>query len=466
MDAKKKTQIAILGAGISGLATAYWLTKAGFYLTVLEKNDVPGGSMESTRIDGYLFDRGPNSGLETTPLIQTLVEELNLKEEMVYANPIGDTRYILRGGVLHPLPMRAIPLLRSKLFSLAAKFRLLKEPLIGRSADGYYQSLAEFVERRLGSEFLDYVINPFVSGVYAGRPEDLSVHSAFPKLYELEEKYGGLIKGTIRSVRERKKRAEKSKQSAKMFSFKHGMQTLPKSIAAKLGSRVSFLNDVVGIQKVDEGFEIQYNHAGTGVKTLLAKSVISTIPAYTASKLFQGIAPEAARHFDAIYHPPVMVILAGFKKNQIKRNLDGFGFLIPEKENMNFLGAIWSSVLFPARSPMDSEAFTIFVGGARNPEIIKQDHETLVKKAVNEFQEVMRILGEPDFIAHRFWSKAIPQYNIGYIEHERYFDELEKQIPGLFVSGNFRGGISVGDCIKNSELVAKKAMSFIADSGD
>ncbi len=461
MDSVKEVQIAILGAGVSGLATAHWLTKSGLDVSVFEKNGEPGGSMESMRVEGYLFDRGPNSGLETTPLLQTLVDDLNLKEELVYSNKIGNKRFILRDEQLHELPMQPFTLLRSKLFSTAAKLRLLKEPFIGRSNEGYYQSVAQFVERRLGKEFLDYVINPFVSGVYAGRPEDLSVHSAFPKLYELEADYGGLIKGAVLSVKARKKRAEKAKQSAKMFSFVHGMQALPKSLAAKLGNKVSFLTDVVSLEKTQDGFSIRYNYAGSAYRTVLAKSVISTIPAYTASKLFSTIAPDSAEHFDAIYHPPVLVVMVGYKKTKIKRPLNGFGFLIPEKENKSFLGAIWSSVLFPARSPKDSEAFTLFIGGARSADLFKQEIPELIKKALSEFHEIMGISGEPDFLVHRFWSKAIPQYNVGYIEHERYFDDLEKKIPGLFISGNFRGGISVGDCIKNSELVADKVKSFL-----
>ncbi len=460
MEIIKENQVVIIGAGISGLTTAFWLKKAGIDVTVLEKNGDPGGSMESQRVNGYLFDRGPNSGLDITPLLQILVNELNLKDELVYSSSKGDTRYILRGGELHPLPMKPLALLKSKLFSFGAKMRLLGEPFIGRSKDGYYQSVAQFVERRLGREFLDYVINPFVSGVYAGCPEDLSVASAFPKLYELEEKYGGLIKGSILSLKERKSKAKKSKQSAQMFSFINGMQTLPKSLATKLGSSVNLLTDVISVRREGDLFEIDCNNAGSP-KTIKTKCLISTVPAYSSSKLFQTIAPESQNHFDAIYHPSVLVVLAGFKKSDIKRPVDGFGFLIPEKENKSFLGSIWSSVLFPGRAPKDSECFTLFIGGARNPKFVNQETSVLISKALEEFKEIMGITAEPDFLSHRFWSKAIPQYNIGYIEHEHYFDELENKIPGLFISGNFRGGISVGDCLINSEIVANKIKKYL-----
>ena len=254
MSSKK---IVTLGAGISGLATSYLLHKNGFDVTILEKKKEVGGSMESVYESNFLFDRGPNSGLETSPLIGQLVDELGLREQMIYANKKGNKRYILRNNQLFPLPMSPPAFLKTKLFSTSAKLRLMAEPFIGRSKDGYYQSIAEFVKRRLGKEFLDYAINPFVAGVYAGNPEDLSVKSAFPKLYELEEKYGGLIIGTIKSIKERKQRAEKSKQSAKMFSFKDGMQAFPAAVANYLESKVVTSADVYSIEKKENCFQLR-----------------------------------------------------------------------------------------------------------------------------------------------------------------------------------------------------------------
>ena len=232
MERSKK--VIIIGAGISGLTAAYLLHKEGYNIIVLEKNDKVGGSIETVMENNFLFDRGPNSALETTPIIAQLVEELNLKDQLVYASKEGNKRYILRNNELIALPMSPPAFLKSKLFSGKAKLRLMKEPFIGRSLDGYNQSIAEFVTRRLGQEFLDYAINPFVAGVYAGNPEDLSVNSAFPKLYALEEEYGGLIVGTIRSIREMTKRKEQSKQRAKILSFKDGMNVLPERVGNDL----------------------------------------------------------------------------------------------------------------------------------------------------------------------------------------------------------------------------------------
>lgn len=448
-------KIIVIGSGISGLTTAYLLSKKGFEVTILEKNNVVGGSIESVFENGFLFDRGPNSALETTPVIGQLIKELELENELLYASKQANKRYILRDNKLHSLPMSPQGLIRTKLFSGKAKLRLMAEPFIGRSKDGYYQSLAEFVKRRLGQEFLDYAINPFVAGVYAGRPEDLSVKSAFPKLYALEEKYGGLIIGTIRSIRERKKRAEVAKQSAKMLSFKSGMIALPKAIEKHFGNNVLLLSEVTSVDKIEKGYIVSYNQNGNQDK-IECDAVLSTIPAYSASNFFTKYDKDFKTHADAIYYPPVLVYYLVYDRRSIKQELDGFGFLIPAKENKSFLGALWSSVIFSDRTDESKAAFTLFIGGSRNPDFVNEDRTSLLTTVRKEFEALMGITASPVFSSERFWEKAIPQYNLGYIEHERFFDEFEKQNPGIFISGNFRGGISVGDCIKNAALVCDK----------
>jgi len=452
---KRNKKIIVIGAGISGLTSAYLLSKKGFDVKILEKNNSVGGSIESVVDNGFLFDRGPNSALETTPVIAQLIRDLELEHELLYASKLANKRYILRDNKLHSLPMSPQGLIKTKLFSSKAKLRLMAEPFIKRSNDGYYQSLADFVKRRLGQEFLDYAINPFVAGVYAGRPEELSVKSAFPKLYALEEKYGGLIIGTIRSIRERKKRAEIAKQSAKMLSFKSGMIALPKAIEKYFGPNILLTSEVTAVDKNENGFSVSYQQNGT-INKIDCDAVLSTVPAYAAGNLFTKYDKDFKTHSDAIYYPPVLVYYLVYNRKNIKQELDGFGFLIPAKENKAFLGALWSSVIFSGRTDETKAAFTLFVGGSRNPEFVKQERAILLTKVRKEFEALMGISAEPVFSSERFWEKAIPQYNLGYIEHERFFDEFEKQNFGLFISGNYRGGISVGDCIKNAALVCDK----------
>lgn len=451
-------KFAILGAGISGLTSAFWLKKNNFDFVILEKENQVGGSMQTIRKDGFQIDFGPNSGLETTPLIRQIVDEIGFSDQMVYASDSSNKRFILRNNQLHELPTSPVAFISTKLFSTKAKLRLFAEPFIGKSADGYYQSMSEFVSRRLGQEFLDYAIDPFVSGVFAGDPSKLSVKSAFPKLYRLEEVYGGLIKGMIKGAKERKQRAEQSKQNAKMFSFINGMQSFANAIADTMKDNILLNANVHKIEKYNEQWKIIYS-LNNESKEIIVDKVVSTIPVYAAEKLFTPIDKEFQSHANEIYYPPVMVLYLGYKKAQVETPLDGFGFLIPSKEKKNFLGAIWSSSIFPNRCDDDKAAFTLFIGGARAPHLFEMEKQKLIEIVIKEFHDVMKINGEPILVEHKFWNKAIPQYNIGYIEHENYFDKFEKDNPGIILSGNYRGGISVGDCVKNSEISFKKSIA-------
>lgn len=453
-------EIVIIGAGITGLSTAYWLKKDGFKVKILEASNQVGGNIKTEKHQNFVFDTGPNSGLETTPLIKQIVDELNLQDEFVYANKESNKRYILRDNVLHPLPMNPKDFITTRLFSTSGKFRVLLEPFIGKSKDGYYQSVAEFVRRRLGQEFLDYAINPFVSGVFAGDPENLSVKSAFPKLYRLEEVYGGLFKGMIKGAKERKQRAEKSKQSAAMFSFRNGMSALTNRLGEFLKDEILLNHQLTKVQKVDDRILINVVEDGNE-KVFETKSVLFTIPAYSTAEILRELDGYLHNHLITIYYPPVLVLNVIYRKDKIGQPLDGFGFLIPEKEKKSFLGAIWNDSIFPNRGDKDFASFTIFVGGARQAKIFENDLNELINQVLSEFEQIMKITIKPESIKYKFWEKAIPQYSLGYIEKENAINQFEKNNKGIFLGGNYRGGISVGDCIKNSKIHFERLANFV-----
>jgi oxygen-dependent protoporphyrinogen oxidase len=167
------------------------------------------------------------------------------------------------------------------------------------------------------------------------------------------------------------------------------------------------------------------------------------------------------KHLNKIYYPPVLVLYLIYEKKSIGQPLDGFGFLIPEKEEKSFLGAIWSSVIFPNRSDESKAAFTLFIGGSRDAGFVDDVEQNVIDRARREFELIMKISAEPVLITKRFWPKAIPQYNLGYVEHENFFDHFEKDNKGILLGGNYRGGISIGDCIKNSEVIANKIKSLL-----
>ncbi len=456
-------EIIIVGAGITGLTTAYWLKKEGFKIKIIEAKDEVGGNIKTELHYNFIFDTGPNSGLETTPLIRQLVDELNLQTEFIYANKEANKRYILRDNVLHPLPMNPKDFISTKLFSTKAKFRILMEPFIGKSKDGYYQSVAEFVRRRLGQEFLDYAINPFVSGVFAGDPENLSVKSAFPKLYRLEEVYGGLFKGMIKGAKERKLREEKSKQSAAMFSFKNGMSVLTDKLSEFLKDDILLNHKVINIKKLEDRFLVVALNSGIE-KNFEAHSILLTTPALETAELLRDYDGYLFNHLSSIYYPRVLVLNVIYSKDKIGQTLDGFGFLIPEKERKSFLGAIWNDAIFPNRGDKDFASFTIFVGGARQEKIFDIGIDKVLSQVLSEFELIMRIDSKPESIKYRLWERAIPQYSIGYIEKENAMNEFERKNKGIFLGGNYRGGISVGDCIKNSKIHFDRLANFVRNN--
>lgn len=451
-------RVVVIGGGISGLSVAYWLKKRGVDVLVLERGSTVGGTMQTVREDGWLVETGPNSALETTPLFGEMFADLGILDERIYADERANRRYILRNGVLHALPMSPPAFLASKLWTWRGKLRILKEPLVGRV--GKEESVAEFVERRLGREFLDYAINPFVAGVYAGNPEQLSVRAAFPKLYALEEKYGGLIKGMIKGAKERKRRTEKAKDRARMFSFVGGMATFPQAIARTLGEAVRTNARVVGIERLNSSLLTVMVESRGGAESLEAQAVVIATPAMQASQLVASVSPPTAEALRRIYYPPVVEVFLGFRLEQIARSLDGFGFLVPAKEKRRILGTIWSSAIFPNRAPEGHAALTTFVGGSRQPEMCSLDESELVRTVTEELRSIMGVNGNPVFSKVVRWERAIPQYNLGYLDIMAELDRCEANVPGLFFCSNFRGGIAVGDCVMNANKLVGRIYSM------
>jgi len=441
----KIAKTVVIGSGISGLSTAYWLDKAGHDVTVLEISSHIGGSIITEKHDGFLVDLGPNSTLETSETLKNLIRDIGLEDEKIYANDAASNRYVVKNGELHPIPMSPGKFLKTKLFSTPAKLRLLKEPFI-KPTNGEDISLADFVRYRLGKEFLDYAINPFVAGVYAGDPENLSTAAAFPKLYALEQKYGSFIKGTIKGARERKKSKEVAKDRAKLFSFKNGMQTFTDKLAAILADKIKTQTKVLTIKKENSHFILETEKEGLKEKRSFDRLVLS-VPTHVMAGLLNNLAPENVSDLQNVSHPPVAVVFTAFKTSDVKRVLDGFGFLIPEIENKNILGSIWSSTIFPGRAPKDYAAFTTFVGGTRQPENASLDEEHLKKMVFDDLNSLVGLKAQPVFTRIKKWEKAIPQYALGYKKIQNKFNEMEDQISGLYFAGNFRRGISVGDSV-------------------
>lgn len=458
MPKNLKTDVLIIGAGISGLATAHFLENHNVQVNILEKESYSGGNIRSQRMESFLVEYGPNSTLDTTPLLHQLLIDLDIENFVEYAKPNAKKRYIVRNGQLNALPMGPLHFLKSDLFSKSAKLRLLKEPFISPSNTNKEESLADFVKRRLGQEFLDYAINPFVAGVYAGVPEKLSVRSAFPKLYELEQTYGSLFKGAIGAAIKRRKSNETPKQRARLFSFQDGMQTIIDALVKQFSNRIYTDSKIDFIRKQHSGFEVAFR-SNNEFHSIRCSSLLFVIPTHSFAELNFEFNFPIRNQLNQVSYPPVTMVFFGYHENPAKIPLDGFGFLIPEKENRNILGTIWSSTLFSNRAPTGGVALTTYIGGSRQPENALKPKEQIINMVEQDLQDLMGIDKKPDFVEIKRWDKAIPQYNLGHQEIIDSIEACEKEYPGLYLSGNFRGGISVGDCVKQANVMSEQIAS-------
>jgi oxygen-dependent protoporphyrinogen oxidase len=428
-------KVAIIGAGITGLTAAFELRRRGVDCTVYEASARVGGVICTVKEDGFLVECGPNSILDTHPNLGKLITALDLDGHKLPANTAASNRFIVRDGEPIALPVSPPAFFTSKAFSAKAKLRLMREPFI-TSKSNKSESLADFVLRRLGQEFLDYAINPFVGGVYAGDPAQLSTALAFPKLYELEQKYGSLIKGAIRGAKERKKRAEVASKDARMFTFDDGMDVLPRQLAAKLGDAVKPNSPVAGLQRLENG-KWQVNGAEY-------TDVLLAIPAHALPKLD---APFDLALFSEIYYPPVASLSLGFGINQFAHPLNGFGMLIPKVENRYALGALFPSSIFPDRAPGGMTLLTVFIGGSMAPEKALQDEGEMLANALKDLEDLLGLDGAPDYKRLSVYPQAIPQYVVGYQRFLDHMKQIETDHPGIHFVGHYRDGISVGNSI-------------------
>jgi oxygen-dependent protoporphyrinogen oxidase len=457
--------IAIIGGGITGLTAAFRLKQQNLPVTVFEASERVGGVIQSVRQNGHLAEFGPNSILETSPLVAALVRDLGLESRRLYSDARAEKRYIVRGGQPVLLPSSPWAFLTSPLFSPAAKLRLLAEPFIGRAPADSDESIAEFVRRRLGQEFLDYAINPLVAGIYAGDPELLSVAQAFPKLHALEQRWGSLIVGQVRGARERQRSGEVSKQNAKKFSFDEGLQVLIDTLRTNLAGQIQSGAPVRSLEHKGGGWLVELDNHKLGEAPSEFSAILLALPAYKMA----GLAVRATDYLDlsrlsAIHYPPVASVVLGFRRVDVAHPLDGFGMLVPEKEGFNILGALFSSSLFPNRAPEGEVTITCYLGGARSPNLTLRTSAELVELAAKDLSVLLGIKGKTTFQRVTLFPRAIPQYNLGFGGYRAFMNDLELKAPGLFLAGHARDGISVSDCIVSGHQVAARILTFLSAS--
>ncbi|HXI89260.1 MAG TPA: protoporphyrinogen oxidase [Blastocatellia bacterium] len=453
----------VIGAGISGLVCAYRLKSLGIDVALIEKSDRVGGVIQSERIDGFLIERGPNSSQGTEELL-ALVEELGITGELAEGNPKAPA-YVYFKGRLHPVPSGPSAFIKSDLLSLGGKLRIFKEPFVPVRRSDSEESVASFARRRIGREAAERMVAPFVSGIYAGDADQLSVQAAFPRLANLETGYGGLFRGTLAKAREAR-RARKAASAVldkaaptrrRLCSFQSGMAFLPTTLASKIGEDLLTGCEDLRVERSADSLEFNVEfERGSDRHQLTCERIIIATPSTVASSLVADISAELSRLLDEIDYAPLAIVSLAYDQSTVSTSLDGFGFLVPPSEGMNILGCVWNSSLFNDRAPKGKALVTAFIGGARNPAAARAADAELVSTVHGELQKVLGISSDPQVVAITRYERSIPQYNLGHFARVQRIESLLGDLSGLTLIGNYLHGVSTGDCIKEADGVANK----------
>lgn len=443
----------VIGAGVSGLTAALKLKDKGFNVTVLEKLSRAGGVIDTFEKDGFKAESGSNSVMVQSQKTLDFLDRIGAKAKMEISNPIAKKRFFVRYGKPQAVPMSPLSLLFTPLFSFLGKLRLLREPFV-KKIDADEPSMAEFITHRFGKEVLDYAINPFMAGVYGGDPKKLSAKYAFPPFWNLERKYGSIIRGAIKSMKE--KRATGNFFKPMMISFKGGMRTLPESIANALGNSIKCDAKVISIDFSGEGWQVQWSSKDEDVCENYDALVIA-IPAPEVAKLpLAGSLAMELEFLKNIQYAPVSTFSMGFDRNNIEHKLDGFGALTPAKEDFKILGSLFVSSIFSERAKDGCATLTNYIGGMRHPELASLPESEMKKIVLADITKMLGVKGEPIFEKMFYWKNAIPQYNVGYGEILDALDEVERKFPNIVLIGSYRGGVGVSACLENALSYAAK----------
>jgi len=457
-----ESHVLIIGAGISGLASAWFLQQQGFSVTVLEAGNQVGGNLQTVKKYGCQWERGPNSFINNRLAMAQLIEQAGLKPHIMFANQAAHKRFIGKKSRVLALPTSVMKALTTSVLSASGKMRLAIEPFVGKASRE--ESIAEYVRRRLGHEMLDWLVDPFISGVFAGDPEKLSVRAAVPKVYALEAEYGSMIVGGVKRMKAKSRHNKLQQQQGitpldgAMMTFSDGLHQLPQALAEQLGPAVK-LNTQVDSLTYSAEFGYQ---ARSGDAMWQAPQVVLAVPAAQVARLIDDLVPADEALFERakaclrdIEYPAVASISMAFEKHQIQHALDGFGCLLPTKENKQTLGVLFPSSIFTERCPKDQHLITVFIGGGRGQQAMTLTPQQRVDIVLQELSPYLGIKGQPLWHEESLWPAAIPQYYLGHLPKVELVDEVLAQFPGLYMRSNWRDGVALGDCIENAQELAK-----------
>jgi oxygen-dependent protoporphyrinogen oxidase len=490
--------VAVVGAGVSGLAAAYRLRSEGVAVTVFEAQSAVGGKIQSYSKDGLIWEKGPNTMVETEPEVKSLIDELGLREKQQWP-VMQNKRYVVRDGKAVPLPSNPLGLITTPLLSAQSKLKIFLEPFLWKrketslidSSSGHNpsrdESVADFFTRHFGREVVDYLVDPFIAGTSGSDPDSVSIRQTFPDLFSIEESYGSLVVGGVKSNLKKKSSSKVQSDCSKItptkkgprgsFSFVGGMQTLPHALSEKLDEDSLELNSsVLSLASNQQGnplrnnWTVAYSKEGSQTAEKHFDAVILTTPMHDMRKLSvkkDGI-PYSLDFVPEVVYQPMSVVVTAFKETDVKNALKGFGVLVPRKEQKNgffTLGTLFSSSMFPDRAPPGQVVFTTFVGGSRSRALASAPFDEVKEVALTDLRRLVGAQGSPVVVKHIYWQQAFPQYSLGYNEFLSSLGKMEADLPGLVYAGNHRGGLSVGKSIASGCKAAGEILSMLEGTG-
>jgi oxygen-dependent protoporphyrinogen oxidase len=445
--------VAVIGGGISGLATAWNLMRQGLDVVVLERQANPGGNAVTERIGGFLMEHGPSTIDARATAVTDMGHALGLDDQRRELGPDVRSRYLVGDGSLRPIATHPMGFLMSDYLSPGARLRMLAEMAIPRGRGEADESIAAFCGRRFGLEFTERVMEPLVRGVYGGDADSLSVQSVFPALVDMERRYGSISAGVMISRLSRRKMPGR-----RLYSWRGGIGSLPSLLARQLGTRVRTGVAVRRIRRAPEGFVID---TGLGGSISSHAVVIGTQP-HVSAQLLEGLDDEAAVAAGAIEAPPTAVVYLGYRREQVDHPLDGLGFFSPQSEGRSLNGVQFCSTMFEGRAPEGHVSLAGYFGGDGASELARAPADALVALARDEFGDLLGAKGEPVVARVRHWPRGLPQYRLGHADRIAVLRGAEDRAPGLFLTGNYFEGPSVGACLTEARKTAARLSAAIA----
>jgi oxygen-dependent protoporphyrinogen oxidase len=454
--------VAIIGGGIAGLATAYELSRRGVSFVVLERAARAGGVILSEEIDGFTIDGGPDALLIQKPDAITLCKEIGLGDRLVSTKP-PRIAYIQRAGRLHPLPAASVlgiptrvgPFVRTSLFSWAGKLRMGAELFVPPRRDDADESIGAFMRRRFGDEATTYLAEPLLAGIHAGDVDRLSVRALFPRLADAERKHGSLLKAFRRPI--------SHKQSA-ISNVDGAFKSLPGGLSEMVHALVDALGE--GNVRTNTGVDAIEGRGPYTVRTssgeaIEAKAVVIATPAYAASALLRERDEDIARLAGEVPYASAATVALAFRRDQVRHPLTGSGFVVPRVENTGILAGSWLSSKWPHRAPEDRVLMRAFIGGARDPRALERSDAELLRISLAALRPLLGIEGDPLLTRTYRWVRANAQHEVGHLERMAAIDRALTRHPGLFLTGSGFRGVGIPDCVADGRATGAQVSSWL-----